>query len=160
MWSLFCDQQIWHKVDSVLRDPERALYGELERLPHGRRYRSLAHKTNRRGNSFVPTVVRILNGAWSAIWTVWTILCGFTRVAVWFGSIGVYRSSDAGLVDDSSGVCMHVGWGVCMWVPWVCMCCAGVRGRWWARGIYMFSAAIICITDQHKIQYECLLLSI
>ena len=57
------DERIWtfyfvcrfhadlHKVKSVLRDPEHALCGESERLPQRRRFRSLAHKTNRRGNS-------------------------------------------------------------------------------------------------------------
>ena len=28
--SLFCDQQILHKMDSILKDPEHALYGELK----------------------------------------------------------------------------------------------------------------------------------
>ena len=125
------------KKCSILKDPEHALYGELERLPDGLRLRSLAHKTNRRENSFVSTAVRILNGAWSAIWTVWTILYGFTSVAVWLGLSGVYRSSDVCLVDDSSGVCMQVGWGV-----YACGCRGKVMGK---RD--MFSAVIICIMD-------------
>ena len=49
----------------------------------------------------------IIIWAWSAIWTVLTILFGFTRVAVWLGLSGVYRSSEVWvcLVDDN-GVCM------------------------------------------------------
>ena len=43
----------------------------------------------------------IIIWAWSAIWTVLTILYGFTRVAVWLGLSGVWVY----LVDDS-GVCM------------------------------------------------------
>ena len=36
-----------HTVESILRDPEHALCGELKRLPHGHwRFRSLAHKTD------------------------------------------------------------------------------------------------------------------
>ena len=66
--------------------------------------RPLAHKTNRRENSFIPTAVKLLNWAWPAIWTVLSILYGFTRVAVWLG-LSVYRSSNV-YVDDSSGVCM------------------------------------------------------
>ena len=28
--SLFCDQQILHKMDYILKDPEHALYGEFK----------------------------------------------------------------------------------------------------------------------------------
>ena len=31
--SLFNEQQIWHKVQPILRDPEHALYGEFQHLP-------------------------------------------------------------------------------------------------------------------------------
>ena len=55
---LFCDQQILHRVRSVLKDPEHALF---QRLPHGRQFRPLAHRTNRRGNCCVPTAVRLLS---------------------------------------------------------------------------------------------------
>ena len=41
-------------MGSVLKDSEHALYVEFERLPHGRRFRSLAHKTNRRGMCSTP----------------------------------------------------------------------------------------------------------
>ena len=57
--SLFCDQQILHYMESILKDPEHALFGELERLPHGPRFISLAHNTNSRGSSFVPIAVRL-----------------------------------------------------------------------------------------------------
>ena len=33
--SLFCDQEIWRKVESVLMDSQHALYVEFERLPVG-----------------------------------------------------------------------------------------------------------------------------
>ena len=58
---LFCDQQMILKVHFVTKDPDHALCGEFKRLPHGRRFRSLVCKTNRRGNSFVPTAVRLVN---------------------------------------------------------------------------------------------------
>ena len=41
--SLFCDHQILHKVESILRDPGHALYGEFQHLPHGCQFRSLGH---------------------------------------------------------------------------------------------------------------------
>ena len=44
--SLFCDHQVLHKVQSILKCPEHALYGELKRLPHGRRFKKLACKTS------------------------------------------------------------------------------------------------------------------
>ena len=47
-------------AEKGLRDSEHALYREFQRLAHGRRFRSLAHRTNRTGNSFVPTAVRLL----------------------------------------------------------------------------------------------------
>ena len=53
-------QQILLKIHFVIKDPNHALYGEFKRLPHGRRFRSLVCKTNRRGNSFVPTAIRLL----------------------------------------------------------------------------------------------------
>ena len=59
--SLFCDHLMLHKAKSILKDLEHALYGEVELLPHGRGFRSLVYKTNRRGNSFVPSAVRLLN---------------------------------------------------------------------------------------------------
>ena len=49
---LFCDQQILHKGESILRDPKHALYVEFKYLPHGHQFRSLAHKANRRGDLF------------------------------------------------------------------------------------------------------------
>ena len=55
--SLFCDQQMLLKVHLVMKDPDHALCGEVERLSHGRRFRSLVCKTNRGANSFVPTAV-------------------------------------------------------------------------------------------------------
>ena len=117
------------KVQPILRDPEPALYGEFQHLPHGRGFRSLAHKTNRRGNSFFPTAVPLLK-AWSAIWIVVTILYGFTRVAVWLGLSG----DPAKCEYDSSGV-------LCMWVGWsMGVCGGGLEG-------YKFSAVIICIMD-------------
>ena len=61
--SLFCDLQMLLKVHVVMKDPDHALCGEFERLLHGRRFRSLVGKTNRGGNSFVPTAVRLLNRA-------------------------------------------------------------------------------------------------
>ena len=72
------------------------------------RFRSLAYENNGRGYMYFPTAVRLLNRAWSPIWAVLPILYGFTRVAVWLGLSGVYRSSDTRvcLVDDSSGVFM------------------------------------------------------
>ena len=51
------------KVHFVMKDPDHALCGEFERLPHGRRFRSLVGKTNRRGKSSVPTAVPLLNRA-------------------------------------------------------------------------------------------------
>ena len=47
-------------AEKGLRDSEHDLYGEFERLAYGRWFTSLAHRTNRRGNSFVPTAVRLL----------------------------------------------------------------------------------------------------
>ena len=61
--SLFCDQQMLLTVHLVMKDPDHALCGEVERLSHGRRFRSLVCKTNRRGNLFDPTAVRLLNWA-------------------------------------------------------------------------------------------------
>ena len=66
---LFCDCQMLHKVKSISKDPEHALYGEFECLPHGRRFRSLVCKTNRRAHPFVPTAVRLLNRVSSALIT-------------------------------------------------------------------------------------------
>ena len=48
-------------AEKGLRVSEHTLYGEFERLAQGRRFRSLVHRTNRRGNSFVPTAVRLLS---------------------------------------------------------------------------------------------------
>ena len=58
--SLFCDYQILHKEKTILKDNEHVLYGEFESLPHGQ---YSVHKTNRRGNSFVPTAIRLLKRA-------------------------------------------------------------------------------------------------
>ena len=64
----FCYDNLYFELICIfatlqLKDPEHAVHGGLERLLHGHRFRSLARKTNRRGNSFVPTAVRLLSRA-------------------------------------------------------------------------------------------------
>ena len=75
--SLFNEQQIWHKVQPILRDPEHALYGEFQHLPHGHQFRSLAHKTNGRGNSFSPLQFHSSRHNQPSELSVVTILYGF-----------------------------------------------------------------------------------
>ena len=100
--SLFCDQQILHEVGSVLKDLEHALCGEFECcLNHGCWFRSMTHKTKEKPLQFDAIV-------WSVIWTVLTILPGFTRVAVWLTLSGLYGSSNVQVCQvDDSGVCMQ-----------------------------------------------------
>ena len=81
---------------SILMDPAHALCEEFERLPHGGRFRSLTHKSNKSGNSFVPNAVQLLNrcvltvlhGSQCLIrfeWCVW--------VQRWVGVFGSYVDS-------------------------------------------------------------------
>ena len=105
--SLFNEQQIWHKVQPILRDPEHALYGEFQHLPHGHQFRSLAHKTNGRGNSlFSPLQFHSSRHNQPSELSVVTILYCFYQ-----GCCPVKFEY------DSSGV-------LCMWLGWS----TGVRG--------------------------------
>ena len=97
--------------------------------------------------SLVPTAVQLLRK--TAIWTSLNhSYLGFTRVAVWLGLSGVYGSSDVWvcLVDDSSGVCIEVVWGVCAWV-WVGVGVGVGVGGCGCLGEMGKSAVIICIMD-------------
>ena len=51
--SLFCDQEMLLKVHFVMKDPDHALCGESERLPHGHRFCSLVCK-NTAGDQGTP----------------------------------------------------------------------------------------------------------
>ena len=60
--------------------PDHALCGEFERLPDAHCFHSLEHKTNRRGISFVPTALRLLCRAWSALCASWASMYTVSRL--------------------------------------------------------------------------------
>ena len=109
--SLLCDQQILHK-GIYSKGPWACPLWWVWLLAPWVPVQITGTQNQQKRKLFVPTVVWLLKGASSAIWTVLTILYGFTRVAVWLGLSGVYGSSNVRvyLVDDSSGVY------VCGWV--------------------------------------------
>ena len=59
--SQFCDQQTIKKARSIIASPDHVLNVLFQFLPSNRRLRTVLAKTNRRGNSFIPTAIRLLN---------------------------------------------------------------------------------------------------
>ena len=59
----FCDRQTIKKANVIIASPEHALHQAFQFLPSNRRLRSVLAKTNRRGNSFIPSAIRLLNEA-------------------------------------------------------------------------------------------------
>ena len=156
--SLFCDQQILQKVQS-----KYALFWEFRHLLHGCCFRSLAHKTNRSENSFIPT----------AGWCTSTECEARASFHCHCRTCGVCRSHTPrlGVISPLNclnyciwfyqGSCLigfewcvkHPAMCECVWLMivvvrvcknwvrsmgvgvdvWMCMC-VGIRGRW-ARGI-------------------------
>ena len=52
---------ILNKAKSIIADQSHALFCEFDVLPSGRRYRSVHGRTKRYIESFVPSVIRLLN---------------------------------------------------------------------------------------------------
>ena len=57
----FCDGQILKKAYSITKDDCHVLFGEFEHMKSGRRFRCMKCRTNRYGQSFIPSAIRLLN---------------------------------------------------------------------------------------------------
>ena len=122
-----------------MKDPDHALYGEFECLPHGHCFHSLECKTNWRGNSFFPTAIW-LNSTWSALCASWANMHTVSRllfecvVGVWLG------------LGSSSSQWLSVSGWVELILADVCACvcvCVGGGGCWYDMSMHPFIIQVI-----------------